>query len=305
MMQRMVLGWVGSIALVAMSTVPAQANLPPVDAAGLDLGPDAGYAVIDLGSGTTFGWNSGPVNGNVLVGNGVKVSLSGGNNGGVGAGDAIFTDGTAIISGSLQNQPAIDTVTTAYTANALAIAQNVSTFASGLTPTQTFSSLSNGTATIFGGAANGLNVINVGSIQNETLTLSGNANDYFIINVSGSIQTNRTMTLSGVLASHILWNLTATSGNIFVTSGGDTLYGTFLATDGGSYQFSNLVLTGELINTAGNIQLVSGSQIPTGIPFSTVPEPSPLILLTIMLLGGMVWHRKRIAKKQALAEANS
>jgi hypothetical protein len=45
------------------------------------------------------------------------------------------------------------------------------------------------------------------------------------------------------------------------TSGGDVLFGTFLATHGGDFQFSELDLTGQLINTAGHIQFVSGSTI--------------------------------------------
>jgi hypothetical protein len=48
--------------------------------------------------------------------------------------------------------------------------------------------------------------------------------------------------------------------------------GTYLATDGGQFQFSNLNLDGQLINTAGNVQFVSGAQIPTLAPF-TVPAP--------------------------------
>jgi hypothetical protein len=67
------------------------------------------------------------------------------------------------------------------------------------------------------------------------------------------------MSLSGgVTASHILWNLTGT-GTVLQTSGGNVLVGTFLATNGGAFQFSELQLTGELINTGGNIQLVSGN----------------------------------------------
>jgi hypothetical protein len=88
------------------------------------------------------------------------------------------------------------------------------------------------------------------------------------------------MVLNGVSASQILWNMTGTSGNIFQTSGGDVLFGTFLATHGGDFQFSNLDLTGQLINTAGHMQIVSGSHVtgPT-TPTSTVPEPSSAVLV--------------------------
>jgi hypothetical protein len=138
------------------------------------------------------------------------------------------------------------------------MANSVATFAAGLTATQTFTSITS--TTTFTGSG-GLNVINVGSIQNAAITISGGANDFFVINVSGSYNTNVPMTLIGVTAAQILWNFTGTSGNVFQTSGGDQdLYGTFLATKGGQFQFSNLGLVGELINTGGNIQLVSGRQ---------------------------------------------
>lgn len=100
-----------------------------------------------------------------------------------------------------------------------------------------------------------------------TLTLSGSPNDVFLFNVSGNYQTNQQMILTGgVKPGNILFNFTATSGNVFQTSGGDLSYGIYLATRGGNFQFSNLNLMGELINTAGNVQLVSGSKIPTFVP---------------------------------------
>jgi hypothetical protein len=147
-------------------------------------------------------------------------------------------------------------VPTSQTAAAAATAQSVSDYAKGLTATQTFGNI-NRTLTITGNG--GLNVIDVANIQNATLTINGSANDYFVFNVSGQIQTNQVMSLTGgVTASHILWNLTGT-GTVLQTSGGNVLVGTFLATNAGAFQFSELQLTGELINTGGNIQLVSGN----------------------------------------------
>jgi hypothetical protein len=123
----------------------------------------------------------------------------------------------------------------------------------------------------------------VNSIQNDILTLTGGANDYFVFNVATFVNTNQQMILNGVLPSHILFNLTGT-GTVLQTSGGDMLYGTFLATNGGDFQFSNLVLNGELINVGGNVQLVSGSGIPTFTSF-TVPEPKYITMLAAMLVG--------------------
>jgi PEP-CTERM motif len=139
----------------------------------------------------------------------------------------------------------------------------------------------------------------VNNIQNAPLTISGTAADTFVINVSGTFNTNVAMTLSGVTASQILWNFTGTSGNVFSTSGGNTVDGTFLATDGGNFQFSNLNLTGALINTAGGMQIVSGSQVSTFTPFSpgasTVPEPSSMVAVLViggLTMGRYAWRRR-------------
>jgi hypothetical protein len=171
----------------------------------------------------------------------------------------------------LQNPITQTLVSNTVTQNAATIAQNVSTFASGLAATQNFTTI-NTTTTITGNG--GLNVIDVANIQNAKLTISGGPNDFFVFNVSSAISTNQPMTLSGVTPDQILFNLTGT-GTVFQTSGGDLSFGTYLATNGGKFQFSNLVLTGRLINIGGDVQLVSGSMIPQ------VPEPGTLGLVGI------------------------
>jgi hypothetical protein len=125
-----------------------------------------------------------------------------------------------------------------------------------------------------------LDVIDIASLHNPGLTISGDSSDLFVFNVSGLFQTNQPIILNGISASQILWNLTGT-GTVLQTSGGDTLFGTFLATNGGSFQFSSLNLTGELIDTDGHIEFVSNSTL-TGQPFAPpppVPEPATLLLL--------------------------
>jgi len=273
--------------------VPASANgLTAAEAAGLNLGIDANYVFVDLGS-TTLGWNSGPEAGSVLFGLGLNAMLSGGNNGGLSNGGEIFYDSSVTLSGTLQNQPPTVLVPTSTTMTALTDAQNVAAYAKGLLATQTFADITTAT-TITGNG--GLNVIDVANIHNAPLTLKGTSSDFFVINVSGSLQTNVAMTLNGVSASNVLFNFTGTSGNVFQTSGGDTLYGTFLSVYGGEYGFSNLNLDGELINTDGNVQLVSGSSIPTFSPFTpmSAPEPGVLLLLCAGLLGlGVMVYRNR------------
>jgi len=263
-------------AIVVLSAVvvafpgAAQAATP----AGLDLGTDNNYAFIDLGA-TTLGWNSGPIAGNVLFGLGLHANLSGGNNGGLTNGGVLFHDSSAVISGSLQNPITQTLVPSTTTQDAATIAQNVSNFASSLAATQSVGTTISGTTTITGNG--GLNVIDVANITNAKLTLSGNANDFFVFNVSNAVMTNQPMTLSGgVSPSNILFNLTGTGTvAVFQTSGGDVSYGTYLATNGGKFQFSNLNLTGRLINIGGDVQFVSGSKIPA------VPEPGTLALVSI------------------------
>ena len=68
-----------SAALIAL---PAAAQITAAEASGLNLGADNDYALIDLGN-TTLGWECGPVEGNVLLGQGLTANLSGGNDGGL------------------------------------------------------------------------------------------------------------------------------------------------------------------------------------------------------------------------------
>ena len=274
----------------------------PADMMGLDLGNDAGYAVVMLApaSAGNSAINSGPISGGssggVLIGNTAHLNLSGGNNGAIPNG--LYTDGTAVITGSLQNPYNTFSVTPAYTASALASAQNVSNYASSLTPNQTFGTItSNTTISASSGGPPSLTVINVANIQNAQLTISGGANDYFVFNLSGSLQTNQAMMLlGGVTANHILWNLTGTTGNIFMTSGGNVVFGSFLATRGGNYQFSNLDLTGQLINTAGTMQIVSGSQVDFAgfTPPSTVPDGGSTVAMFGLVMSGIAFARKRL-----------
>ena len=283
------------VAIVAGFTLLIAA---PAWADQLDLGNAGQSAVVSVGPNASLTINSGPITssgvlyGDVLVGDNAKsVTLSGGNDGSLPQG--LYTDGTTPISGNLQNPFTTFTVPTSVTQSAFNSANSVANFAASLTPTQTFSTI-NGTQTITGNG--GLNVINVGSLSNPKLTISGGANDEFVFNVSGNFQTNQAMTLNGVKSSQILFNFTGTSGNVFQTSGGDTLSGTYLATKGGDFQFSNLNLTGQLINTDGHIQYVSGSSSTFTPPpmIHQFPEPSVAIGLCTTLLGlGVVCLRQR------------
>jgi hypothetical protein len=255
-----------------------------LDGNGADL---ANYAFAALGPNTVH-WNSGPVAGNTLFGQGETVNLSGGNNGGMTNGGKLYKDSSATVSGSLQNPITQTSISLLQTQTDLNQGVAVATYARSLTANAT---ITNNTITGVGGG--NLTVVSAGALHNIPLTITGGASDYFIINVD-SLQTNEAMTLGGgVTASHILWNFTGNgNGNVFQTSGGDTVYGTFLSALGsGSYNFSNLNLTGELINTTGDVQLVSGSSIATEASFQVLaptPEPASFVLFAsagLLVLG--------------------
>ena len=236
------------------------------------------YAIVSVGSNASLMVNSGPIVGSVLIGDGSTATSSGGGNGQVTGG--VFVSGT--VSGDdlqhLQIPPVVTVVSPSVGTQAFSDVATDSSTDAALPATQTFGAI-NGTQTITGNG--GLNVIDIASLHNPNLTISGSSSDVFVFNVSGLFQTNQAITLNGVSASQILWNLTGT-GTVFQTSGGDTLFGTFLATDGGDFQFSSLNLTGELIDTDGHIQFVSNSSL-TGQPFAPpVPEPATA---TLLLLG--------------------
>lgn len=262
------------------------------------------YTIVSVGSGTSIMMNSGPVAGKVLVGFGSTVTSAGGGNGqitdGVDSSPPVSGCGTGSNTcfSSLATRPVVTVVASTVGSTAFTDAATLSTTVADLAPTQTFSTIS-GTQTITGNG--GLNVINVGSVSSPTLTISGGPDDTFVFNVSGSFDSNRVMTLVGVTAGQILWNFTGT-GTVFSTSGGNVLYGTFLATGAGQrFQFSSLNLTGQLINTGGHIQFVSNSKMafdpfvpPAEAPPPPVPEPSSLLLFGLGLIAlAVVLRRSR------------
>lgn len=267
------------------------------------------YSLVSVGPGSSFNINSGPVVGQILVGNGTVVTGSGNNQCST-PGACSNTAGTPLqynvsgtasgnqltMGGSNNPRPTITPVDASLAVTAGNDARALSLAASALTPTQAFSN------NIVGDG--GLNVINVTSISSNSSNqprITGGPDDLFVFNVSSGISFGNASipTLVGVSPSQILWNITASSGNCFSTSGGSAMqFGTFLAVNGCNFQFSNLGLTGQLINVGGHIQLVSGSSINAFAPFvgtqEIVPEPSTFLLLGTGFLGVIAATRRKL-----------
>jgi hypothetical protein len=264
-----------------------------------DLSP---YAVVSVGPHTSLTINSGPITGSVLVGDGSSVSTSGGGNGAITGG--AFGDSLTLLShfSGLQTLPSETLVSSTVTTDAFSEAAALQTFLDGLTATQTFGAFTNGQTITDSGAVAGLSVVDFTSLHDAALTLSGDANDIFVLRTAGDVHTNRTVTLAGGLTpDHIIWDLDGASGHVLQTSGGDQLFGTFLDTRGGDFQFSGLHLTGQLINTGGHIQFVSNSLM-TGGSFRPppVPEPANWILMLVGFAG--IGLGLRSSRRQAVCE---
>ncbi len=260
----------GALLVAAILAAPASAEVIPV-------GTLTNYSIISVGTGASITMNSGPVGGVVLLGAGTTSSSSGGNNGAIPGGVQVSPPVSGDNLTHLQNPVVVTMVPSTVGTTALSDAIALSSFAAGLTATQTFGAI-NGTQVITGNGDT--NVINIASLHNPTLTLSGGPNDVFIINVSGSFQTNHPVTLVGITPSQILWNFTGT-GTVLQTSGGAVLPGTFLTTHGGQFNLDNVDVMGALINATGNITFVSGAHLEF-LPFTPpeeIPEPGTLALL--------------------------
>jgi hypothetical protein len=191
----------------------------------------------------------------VVAQNGFNINGPGTINGSVASGNKTVLTAPAVITGKVDYigsySSNIKPGWGAYSNSASAMgqvwaaAQNASTFAFSLAPTQTFGTISNAT-TINGNG--GLNVISLTGINltNGSLTLHGSASDIFIVNVHGSItSSNSNIALSGgITANRVLINV---SGSVTINGGGPNgFYGTILDPTG-AVTVHDKMLYGELI----------------------------------------------------------
>ncbi len=148
-------------------------------------------------------------------------------------------------------------------------------------------------------ASGDLNTYSIGSNSNVngTVTLSGDSNDVFYINVYGNLNLSN-IVLDGVSAKNIYWNI-INNGKISLNNG--TYYGTFLTYEASASQsltINNATLEGNIYG--GSMGLSSATV--NGVPLSealAAPEPgsvAAIILFGLFLFGSAakrMWERRR------------
>jgi hypothetical protein len=149
------------------------------------------------------------------------------------------------------------------------------------------------------GATNVLNINKFNLGNQQTLTLSGDSNSQFILNLTDGITLNSGLIklIGGLTPSDVLFNVV--SGNL-QTSGGlgneSVINGIVLVGANGQVAMSPGRINGELISlTTGNFQIVSGGSVNRVPPASgAVPEPSTYFLSALGFAGLALlgWGRK-------------
>jgi hypothetical protein len=216
----------------------------------LSIGSAGNFAVLGL-SGT-------------IMGNGSSATVNGSE--GVSQGGFLISLPKATVSGgvvesaagevfNLSGKGVSPTVNPTLLNQADADAASASSQAKALAPTQSFGSITKATTVVGNG---GLNVININGSISSSLTLSGGANDVFVVNVTGSMSLGRGAVLGlvgGVTANHVLYNFVGGGGSV-VTSNGSVVNGTLLGT-GYSFDLAG-TLNGEVIGGGAVLVLESG-----------------------------------------------
>jgi hypothetical protein len=287
-----------AVALVAFVLLAATPSLCRAQVTGL--GSAGNYGLLEDGGSVNvngfFSFNSSSVQGNIGLQN-TTVN--------VGFTDSLTVSGTAYIGsnvtinagGFLQGSFSANSTETGQ-ASTLAAAFNTASSASSsdgaLAATTTISS-----NTITGTQA--VNVVSVSSITHD-LTISGNANQVFVINVTGNsggvVKLSNVTLAGGVTADHVLFNITG-GGNV-ILGGGGTVNGTFLDTGSGKITLNGTTVSGAIIAGSGGVTTNNSATI-NADPFSggTADPPSAPELPSIAMAGVaclLVFGRAAVAR---------
>jgi hypothetical protein len=254
---------IGSISAAAILLASVNANATLVDILGT-LGQAANYTVFSL-TGTDQNLSNVTINGDSAVGpNGqVEVMAPSTING------TLYVDPTATVSG-----PGNVTGGTqiANLQQAVTDAINASNSFAGMAATQMFSSLSAATTITGNGGNNIIDITGGINLNNANITLSGSANDRFILNITGSMSLTGTASVvltGGLTTSDVVLNFTG-SGTSINTHVGDVINGIVLAPQ--TSMTLDGIFNGKLIGGGSILKLMSGATV-NGI--TVVPEVTP------------------------------
>jgi hypothetical protein len=227
-------------------------------------GPDAN-AIHMNGPGTTVG--------NVGISAGT-LSLDSSNPVGI-QGNVYLATGVTIDSGSRLVSGTVFTDQNSLLTSAFNSAVSASSAFASLAPTNTTITSITGPETISSApGSNVRNVLDLSTInlgQDQVLTLSGNASDQFILNLSGELRLNagKILLSGGLTPQDVVINLG--SGSSVSTSHGlndeSVITGILLGTSpNSSLQFSPGLVNGEVITDATHVQFASGASVVSPVP---------------------------------------
>jgi hypothetical protein len=246
-------------------------------AAPINLGAASGYSVFALDSLSFNG--PGVINGDVAVGKSTNFAAPAQINGTVYENPGVPAQGNVTPTGGFVK---LDLST------AIGDAKAAATLAGSLTATQSFNTLGNN-ATVTGNG--GTNVIDIGSggikLSSGVLTLTGTANDVFIINDAGAFTfSNSGIVLGGgVKAENVLFNI---SGDVALTGGGTANFAGTILAPFSDVSIHDKTLTGAVIGNT--IEDTSGFKV---INSTQVPEPAGLSVIGIAAAGLLARRRRR------------
>ncbi|MFO0806219.1 MAG: collagen-binding domain-containing protein [Gemmataceae bacterium] len=223
-------------------------------------------------SGTTFNTNLG-------LASGAGTNFSGG---GTLTGNLYLDPGASLQSNFNSQFNVGGSITPISLATAVMDVKNAASTAAALAPNATYGAVGSSALTLNStGSINSLGghdtVVQLSSINitnpANNLTISGGANDYFVINVLGSITVSngQIQLTGGITASNVLFNVLGSG--VTMSNGSSVLNGTFLAPNAGQkITLAPGTVNGAII--AYQIQTSSGPKV-NGSPFAPPPPPEP------------------------------
>jgi hypothetical protein len=269
---------------------------PSIQAASIDLGTAANFAVLGLNGPVTINGASTEVTGDVGINDTVigpppptpvVIGWTLTNQGTINGTAFLDTKSTLANTGTITGgsqvdhakvlQAKVDALAAAALYGAMTTSNNAIVF----------DVAGNGTVTGNGG----LNIINLGAFSvsgGKTLTLNGTAADAFLFNINGLFEVDGTIALgSNVLARNVLFNVKVTGSEALISDPG-VMSGIILDANVGSLVDVHGKLTGLAIGTMVTVQ--SGGFVHEPAP---IPVPPSAILFGSGLLGfGLMGWRK-------------